>query len=184
MRVISGRARGRKLQAPVGLNTRPTTDRVKESIFSMINFYIRESRVLDLFAGTGALGIEAISRGAQYGVFVDNNKKSVDVINKNLRDVKFEKESLVLNCDINTALSKLATKTEKFDVIFMDPPYLKGFIIPTIEKIDNSQLLNDGGIILIEHDQKDVLEEKIGNFYRSKFKKYGNTLISIYKKEE
>ncbi|PAB58880.1 16S rRNA (guanine(966)-N(2))-methyltransferase RsmD [Anaeromicrobium sediminis] len=184
MRVISGRARGRRLNSPKGTNTRPTTDRVKESIFSIINFYIQDSKILDLFAGTGALGIEAISRGAEYGVFVDNDKNSIKTIKENLENMGFEKESTVLYCDVDAAISKLSTKGEKFHIIFMDPPYLKGFIEPSLEKIYNSEILTEDGIILIEHDVKDILIENIAGFYKYKEKKYGNTLISIYKKEE
>ncbi|MCT4594887.1 MAG: 16S rRNA (guanine(966)-N(2))-methyltransferase RsmD [Anaeromicrobium sp.] len=184
LRVISGRAKGRRLNSPKGTNTRPTTDRVKESVFSIINFYIRDSKVLDLFAGTGALGIEAISRGAEYGVFVDNDKNSIEVIKENLENLGFQRESSVLYCDVDAAISNLSSKGEVFHIIFMDPPYLKGFIEPSLEKIYDSNILSDDGIVLIEHDLKDILSENIAGFYKYKEKKYGNTLISIYKKEE
>ncbi|MBF8982187.1 16S rRNA (guanine(966)-N(2))-methyltransferase RsmD [Lutibacter sp. B2] len=183
MRVISGIAKGKRLMAPKGLETRPTTDRVKESIFSMINNYIIESNVLDLFSGTGSLGIEAISRGANYGYFVDNNKNSIKVINENIKTTGFEEKSEVLWSDTLNVIKQLGENGKKINIIFMDPPYLKDLIVPCIEAIDSERLLDEEGIIVVEHDIKDNIPAEIGSLKKIKEKKYGNTRISIYTEE-
>ncbi|QZY57110.1 16S rRNA (guanine(966)-N(2))-methyltransferase RsmD [Crassaminicella profunda] len=183
MRVIAGISKGMRLKSPKGLETRPTTDRVKESIFSMINPYIIDSVVLDLFSGTGSLGIEALSRGAEKAYFVDCNKNSIKVIKENIAYTRLEEKSTVLFCDAHRAIKELALGTNKIDIIFMDPPYLKGLIIPSIDAIEKEEILNKEGIILVEHDLKDSLPEYIGKFMKRKEKKYGNTLITIYAKE-
>ncbi|QXM05876.1 16S rRNA (guanine(966)-N(2))-methyltransferase RsmD [Crassaminicella indica] len=183
MRVIAGISRGMKLKSPKGLNTRPTTDRVKEAIFSMINPYIIDSVVLDLFSGTGSIGIEALSRGAEKAYFVDNNKNSIHVIKENIAYTKFSEKSTVLFCDAQKAIKELCLGANKIDIIFMDPPYLKNLILPTINKIEAQGILNDDGIIVVEHDIKDSLPKEIGKFIKIKEKKYGNTLITIYSEE-
>ena len=183
MRVISGVSKGKRLMAPKGLETRPTTDRVKESIFSMINNYIIESNILDLFSGTGSLGIEAISRGANYGYFVDNNKNSIKVINENIKTTGFEEKSEVLWSDTLNVIKQLGENGKKVNIIFMDPPYLKDLIVPCIEAIESERLLDDEGIIVVEHDIKDSIPDVIGSLKKIKEKKYGNTRISIYTEE-
>lgn len=184
MRVISGKVRGLKLNTPKNEDVRPTTDRVKESLFNMINPYIMESSVLDLFAGTGSLGIECLSRGANKCVFVDISKESIAIVKSNIKKARVEKESIVLNSDFKDAISKLKLQENKFDVIFMDPPYYKNMFIDALQKIDNASLLNEDGIIIIEHDSKDVFPENIGRLEKSRDKKYGNTTITFYKPEE
>ncbi len=180
MRVIAGELRGRKIKAPDGLHTRPTTDRVKESIFSMIYPYLMDSIVLDLFAGSGNLGIEALSRGAQKSYFVENNKKSLEVVKENLSTLGLLDQSVVLLADAMKALKELDLKGEKFDIIFLDPPYMKGFIIPCIEAIEENKLLNVDGIVVIEHNVEDVLPNDIGKLLKTKDRRYGDTNISIY----
>lgn len=184
MRVISGKVRGLKLNTPKNEDVRPTTDRVKESLFNMINPYIMESNVLDLFAGTGSLGIECLSRGANKCVFVDISKESISIIKSNIKKARVENESIVLNSDFKDAISKLKIQGNKFDVIFMDPPYYKNMFIDALQKIDNASLLNEDGIIIIEHDSKDAFPENIGRLEKTRDKKYGNTTITFYKPEE
>lgn len=162
MRVISGSARGRKLKAPEGLNTRPTTDRIKESLFNIIAADLYECRFLDLFSGSGGMGIEALSRGAKKAVFVDNNRNSVAVINDNIRATRFEDRALVLNCDISGAISKLGSIGEKFDIIFMDPPYNRGFVESTLTYIVKADILADDGYIIAEQSQEDKTPEVHG----------------------
>lgn len=148
MRVISGEAKGHKLFAPKGLNTRPTADRVKESVFSMLTEYIPSSCVLDLFSGSGAMGIEALSRGASSVVFVDNNSESVRIIEMNLKKTRFSDKSSIMKADVLWAIPHL--KDKKFDVILMDPPYHSGLIQKTINLISETDMLSDFGIILAE----------------------------------
>lgn len=184
MRVISGKARGLKLNAPKNDDVRPTTDRVKESLFNMINPYIMDSNILDLFAGTGSLGIECLSRGANKCIFVDNSKESINIVKSNIKKARVESESIVLNLDFKSAINSLSLKNEKFDVIFMDPPYYKNMFSDALGSIDNNNLLKEDGIIVVEHDTKDKFPDDIGRLYKSRDKKYGNTTLTFYKVEE
>jgi 16S rRNA (guanine(966)-N(2))-methyltransferase RsmD len=184
LRVISGKARGLKLDTHKNLDVRPTTDRVKESLFNIINPYIRESNILDLFAGTGSLGIECLSRGAKNCVFVDKSKDSIGIVKSNVKKARVENESTILNLDFKTAIDRLNVQNKKFDIIFMDPPYYKNMFIDALSNIDNSDLLSEDGIIVVEHDTKDKFIDKIGRLEKSKEKKYGNTTLTFYKMEE
>lgn len=184
MRVISGKARGLKLNTPKNEDVRPTTDRVKESLFNIINSYIMDSNVLDLFAGTGSLGIECLSRGAKGCTFVDISKDSIDIVKSNIKRARVEEDSFIINSDFKTAIDKLKMQNSKFDIVFMDPPYYKNMFIESIEKIDNSNLLNEEGIIVIEHDSDDSFPEKLGRLEKTRDKKYGNTTLTFYKLEE
>ena len=184
MRVISGKVRGLKLNAPKNDDVRPTTDRVKESLFNMINSYMMDSDILDLFAGTGSLGIECLSRGANKCVFVDKSKESINIVKSNIKKARVENESIVLNLDFKSAISSLALKKEKFDVIFMDPPYYKNMFSDALSAVDNNNLLKEDGIIVVEHDTVDKFPDNMGRLYKSREKKYGNTTITFYKLEE
>ena len=184
MRVISGKARGLKLNAPKNQDVRPTTDRVKESLFNMINSYIMDSNILDLFAGTGSLGIECLSRGAKNCVFVDKSKDSINIVRSNVKKARVENESTILNVDFKDAVKRLSTQNQKFDVIFMDPPYYENMFIECLKSIDKFNLLDEDGIIVVEHDTKDLFEDSIGRLNKSREKKYGNTTLTFYKLEE
>lgn len=180
MRVISGKVRGLKLNTPKNEDVRPTTDRVKESLFNMINHYVMESDVLDLFAGTGSLGIECLSRGANKCVFVDVSKESISIAKSNIKKARVENESTILNLDFKDAINKLKIQNNKFDLIFMDPPYYKNMFIDALEKVDEASLLKEDGIIVIEHDSKDSFPDEIRNLIKTKSKKYGNTTLTFY----
>ncbi|WXR61553.1 16S rRNA (guanine(966)-N(2))-methyltransferase RsmD [Peptostreptococcaceae bacterium AGR-M142] len=183
MRVISGKARGTKLECPTGDNVRPTTDRIKESLFNIINMDIIDTNVLDLFCGTGALGIESLSRGANRCVFVDRDKKSIEMTKRNILKTKLMDYSIIENIDVKTAISKYSS--EQFDYIFLDPPYNKDFCMEVLRLINDNEILNEDGIIVIEHDPKEVLDEVLGHLIRFKEKKYNKTtMISFYKLEE
>ena len=184
MRVISGKVRGIKLDTPKNDDVRPTTDRVKESLFNIINPYVIDSNVLDLFAGTGSLGIECLSRGALSATFVDVSKDSINIVKSNVKKARVENESTILNLDFKTAIDRLNVQNKKFDIIFMDPPYYKNMFIDALSNIDNSDLLSEDGIIVVEHDTKDKFIDKIGRLEKSKEKKYGNTTLTFYKLEE
>ncbi|SHF20841.1 16S rRNA (guanine(966)-N(2))-methyltransferase RsmD [Caldanaerobius fijiensis DSM 17918] len=181
MRVISGTAKGVRLYCPEGLDVRPTADRIKESIFNILQLYIPGAVVLDLFSGSGALGIESLSRGAEKAVFVDQSKQSVQFIKKNLMAAKLVDRATVLCMPVKKALEKLDSQ---FDLIFMDPPYLKGLITPTLEDIGLKNLLKEEGIIVVEHDSKDFLPDTITFFVRYRQKQYGRTTVSFYKRFE
>src|SRR5690554_6539557 len=147
MRVISGKARGHALKAPKGLNTRPTTDRVKESLFNIIQTRLDESVVMDLFSGSGNLGIESLSRNADKAYFIDNNKNSIQIIKENLKKTSLINNSIVIQMDIISAVEKLSAEGVQADIIFMDPPYSKGFVLPVLEKIVSSHILKRDGIV-------------------------------------
>jgi 16S rRNA (guanine966-N2)-methyltransferase len=150
LRVISGEAGGIPLKSTKGSNTRPTTDRMKETLFNILQNEVPGSRVLDLFAGSGALGIEALSRGALGGVFVDKNVHAIQVIQKNLAHTGLLDRGQVLHTDYITALRKLGKKKEKFHIIFLDPPYNQEFLMDAIQRIKDFQLLEKEGLIVVE----------------------------------
>jgi len=179
MRIISGQFRGRKLKTLEGMNTRPTADRVKESLFNILNSKVYDSKVLDLFAGSGALGLEALSRGAESCVFVDSSKEAINIIKENIKLCKIEEKSKVINKDY---LEVLKSTNEKFDIIFVDPPYSKGIEIRVLENVKN--ILSDKGIVIIETDQTDITPEEINGLVKYDSRKYGRTIISFYTHDE
>lgn len=183
MRVISGSAKGLKLKSPEGLNIRPTADRIKESLFNIIAPYLYNSIFLDLFSGTGSIGIEALSRGAKNVTFVDYDKNSISIIKKNISLAKFEKQSIIYNLNTINAIDKLNKDNKKFDIIFLDPPYNKGFLLPTLEKIEQYNLLNNNGFIICEQ-HIDEPEINLKNLYTYKIKKYKITKIDFLKYKE
>lgn len=181
VRIIAGSARGTKLDTIEGLDTRPTTDRVKENIFNIVQFEIMGERVLDLFAGSGALGLEAASRGADQVVLVEASPKCAVVTQKNIDKSNLKGKVKLILKPVENALKSLKTE-DVFHVVFMDPPYDKGFVIPTIESIDALGLVDDSGMIVVEHNSKTQYPDVIGGFELGKFKKYGSTAVSIYRR--
>ena len=180
MRVITGKARGVQLKTPDGMATRPTTDRVKEALFSIIQFDIPTARVLDLFGGTGQLGIEALSRGAQSAVFVDAGEPACRLIKENLRRTKLDTDAKVIRSDY---LQYLKRCREKFDIIFLDPPYAEVFLENALKCITEIDILETGGIIVAERPVGKELPWDFEGFTRSKDYKYGKTLLTIYRKD-
>ena len=179
MRVITGKARGVQLKTPDGMLTRPTTDRVKEALFSIIHFEIPGARVLDLFGGTGQLGIEALSRGAKSAVFVDAGEAACKLIRENLKRTKFEQEGKVVRSDY---LDYLKRTREQFDIIFLDPPYAEVFLENALKQITEFDILRSGGIIIAERPLGKELPWEFEGFERSRDYKYGNTLLAVYRK--
>lgn len=154
MRIIAGRAKGHNLKAPKGMNTRPTQDRVRESIFNVLtNYGLVEATVLDLFSGTGAFGLEAVSRGASLAVCVD--KRTARIIKENVTHCHFESNVEVLPVTIEVAAKQLAGR--QFDYIFSDPPYEQGFVAATLAVVVNQQLLKENGMLIVEHHEKEPL---------------------------
>ncbi len=183
MRVISGKVRGTKLETLDGNNTRPTLDRVKEALFNIIQSDIIDSRVLDLFSGSGALGIEALSRGADFCVMCDKSGDAIKIINKNLNKTHFEDKALVIKNDYLKALELI--KNEKFDIIFIDPPYEANIAVDSINRILKLGLLSNDGIIVLETDNKERELENLKNINVNVYdlRKYGRvTLIFLNRK--
>ena len=179
MRVIAGQARGIQLKTPEGMLTRPTSDRVKEALFSILNFDLPGARVLDLFAGTGQLGIEALSRGASAAVFVDERDAACGLVKENLKRTGFLQQSTVVRADYQNYLRHC---NEKFDIILLDPPYSEVFLENSLKIITEIDILQSGGIIATEYPFGKVLPESICEVYRSKVYKYGKTALTILRK--
>lgn len=181
MRVITGTARGRKLKDLPGLDTRPTTDRVKEGIFNIIQFDIEGRRVLDLFAGTGQLGIEALSRGAAAATFIDQRKEAAAVIKENVKLTGFSGQARVINGD---ALQFLASAAERFDLIFVDPPYGAGLWEASLQSISRFDILTNHGIIICESPLEQELPPMPPPYLLHRTYRYGKIKITTYHKEE
>lgn len=176
MRVITGTARGRKLQTLEGDSVRPTTDMVKEAMFSIVHFDVEDARVLDMFCGCGQLGIEALSRGAQSAVFTDISRQSMQVTEKNLEATGFRNKAKTV---IANSLEYLDRTSELFDIAFLDPPYNAGIMEDAIERVRLH--MADGGIIVCETSADEVLSEEIEGF-KSKRYKYGKIALTVYRK--
>lgn len=179
MRIITGNLRWRNIEAPNGKGVRPTGDKVKGSIFNIIRPFIDGSICLDLFAGSGNLGLEAISSGADKCYFVDNSRESIKYIHKNVESCNVSDKSVIICSGYERALKKIG---EKVDIIFIDPPYYGNLYIDSISRIDFLDLLSDDGIIIAEHDSDIELPEIIASFNKFKEKKYGRVMVSFYKK--
>ncbi len=178
MRVISGKVRGLKLDCPQGIETRPTLDRVKEAVFSMLLPYIVDSSVLDLYAGSGALGIEALSRGADSAVFIDDNEAACNCIESNLSKSKFDVQSKVIKTSVENFLK---STDKKFDIIFLDPPYSKNMYSKALKLIRDYNVLSANGIILVEWDYEIGFTKDLSDFVVVKEKKYGRVGVSVLK---
>ncbi len=176
MRVITGTARGRKLMAPQGLDTRPTSDMAKEALFSIIQFEVEGSAVLDLFAGSGQLGIEALSRGARSAVFVDSSREANQAITENLENTKLKDRARITMMD---AAAFLKTVREPFDIALLDPPYNKGLIAAVLPLL--VPCMNPGGIILCETQRDEMLPEAVGIFATRKEYRYGKAKLTTYR---
>ena len=176
MRVITGTARGRKLQEPSGMDIRPTADVVKEAVFNIIQFDIEGRRVLDLFAGTGQLGIEALSRGAAECVFVDESRDALKIVSENLSRCKLE--GRVMQSDGPGYLERGG----KFDIIFLDPPYAEIFLENALKSISEIDILSECGILICERPAEKTLPAQIGCLHVSREYRYGRVAVSLYRK--
>ena len=176
MRVITGQARGRRLISPEGYDVRPTTDKVKESLFNILQFRLDGAAVLDLFAGSGQLGIEALSRGADRAVFVDSSRKSLDVVKKNIELCRFTSQSQTFLLD---ATAFLRTTNEKFDIVILDPPYHKNLCISALELLGNA--VNDDAVVICETQSDEELPERIGKFSVDRVYSYSSIKLTAYR---
>ena len=179
MRVISGTARGTRLKTPDGLQTRPTSDRVKEAVFSIIQFEIQGSRFLDLFGGSGQMGIEALSRGAVSATIVDGRREACKLIQENLRLSRLFDRAKVVQSDY---LAYLDRCKETYDLIFLDPPYAEVFLENSLKKISEIDILSDRGIIICERPEDKALEIELPGLVRGKDYRYGKTWITLFRK--
>ena len=180
MRVIAGSAKGKVLKTPEGMHTRPTADRVKEALFSIIQFDLPGASVLDLFGGTGQLGIEALSRGAKRAVFVDAREDACQLIKENLKRAKLESDASVVRCDYMQYLNRCK---DRFDIILLDPPYAEVFLENSLKVITEIDILQSGGIIIAERPLGKDLPYDFPGFTRSKDYKYGQILLTLYRKD-
>jgi 16S rRNA (guanine(966)-N(2))-methyltransferase RsmD len=181
MRIISGVAKGRKLVSPEGMNTRPTLDRIKESIFNIIQHSVVDAKVVDVFAGTGSLGLEAVSRGAKECYLIDKGDVTFKCLKQNVDNLNFNDRCKCFNIDSYSALKGFGEKGLIFDLIFIDPPYLKDMIPPAVDIITEKNLLAKDGLIVAKIDTKEELYN--GNSVIKLFdsRKYGNTTVCFYR---
>ncbi len=183
MRVIGGERKGRRLLVPKGQAVRPTAARVKESLFNILPHDFTGMTVLDLFAGTGNLSIEALSRGAQHAVLVDRSARSAAAIRENLRRVGLTARAEVWAVPVTRALKSLAKRGEIFDMIFLDPPYDQGMVEPSLNVLAQGILLSDAGTVVAEHSRRDAVSRRYGPLVLHDQRRYGDTLLSFFKHE-
>lgn len=179
MRIISGTSRGRRLATPKSQAIRPTSDRVKESIFNIIGELVEGKVVLDLFAGTGNLGIEALSRGAKRTLFVEKGRQAIRLIKRNLSQLGMEGQSEIIPKDVHRAIGILRERGESFDLILMDPPYGKGLISKTLTKLNSHRIYHEDSILVIEHDRRESLPNSTGGWNLIRQQRVGDTIISF-----
>ena len=184
LRIIAGSAKGTRLKTPKGMNTRPTTDRVKESVFGILAARIADADVLDLFAGTGNLGLEALSRGASTAILIDKNIQSIKIMLENAILTKLTGMAVICREDVMQALRRFDNEGKAFDLIFCDPPYNLGLGPKVLQTIDTGNVLKDSGILVLEHSRHEKIPEGLKRIvaYRSEF--YGETVVSFFIRQE
>lgn len=180
LRVIGGSLKGKPLASPKGLAVRPTTGRVREAVFNILFCRVQNAFVLDLFAGTGAFGIEALSRGAARVVFVDNSPASLAVIRRNIQACGLEHAAVIMRQDATRRLSAIAESHRAFDLVFMDPPYGRNAVGSTLTALEKSNALKNGALVIAEHSLKESVEINGGHFFLNDQRKYGGTLVSFF----
>ena len=185
MRVIAGSARGVRLTAPVGIQTRPTADRVKEALFSIIvsRRDLFGARILDICGGTGSLGIEALSRGAASCTFIEQSRAVVEILERNLTRAGLAGKAECLAVDALNGLNQLTKKGKSFDIVFFDPPYSSSLYIPVIEALSSSELLAGGGLLVAECSSRSLLAGQVGNLVKVDSRIYGDTALEFFTRE-
>ena len=183
MRIIAGTMKGRKLRAPSGLDLRPTSDKVKEALFNILSDQIEGATFLDLYAGTGSIGIDALSRGAPSVVFVENNKHHLQYLKENLASCSLEERAEVFATMASAFLTRAKKSNRSFDLIFIDPPYESKEVEKILPMLEEGDMITDHGMVVIEHFYKKTLPEKAGNLFFLKKYKYGETILSFYAKK-
>lgn len=179
MRIIAGTLKGRRLAAVKG-KIRPTSDKVREAVFSILGPAVLEARVLDLFAGTGALGLEALSRGGQTAVFVEEHPASLAVLRRNIESLGLSDRAEVLAMAVKAGLRKLASRRAVFDLAFLDPPYGEGLAAAALQDLAEARILSPRAWIVAEHSRRDVLPEVVRALQRTDLRTYGDTRVAFY----
>ena len=179
MRIISGKFRGRKLFSSSGHHTRPTSDRVREALFNILSYRTDNAVVLDLFAGTGALGIESASRGASAVVCIDNSPSAIGTIQKNVRNLTLEDTLRTIKWDIARNLNCIHVSEPGYDLVFLDPPYERGLVEKALENLHRSQGVKPGATLVVEHSTREPLPEECPFLELTDQRKYGKTLVSF-----
>jgi len=180
LRIIGGKYKGRKLRSVKGTKTRPTAERTREAIFNIIVFQVPGAAVLDLFAGTGAFGLEALSRGARSAVFIDSSSQSISVLRQNLAGLHHQSPTKVIRWDLSRNLNCLKLSAPAIDLVFMDPPYNKNLIRPTLNHLHSSQCLTDNARIIVEHSHREAVLADQLPFEVVDRRKYGKTLVTFF----
>jgi 16S rRNA (guanine(966)-N(2))-methyltransferase RsmD len=180
VRVISGSAKRTSLKMPRGGKVRPTADRVKEALFNILGPTVQDTFILDLFAGSGALGIEALSRGGAYCFFVEKDRLVMDTLKKNVEKTKLLHKAEFINKDVGKGLKLLAGKKVTFDFVFMDPPYRQQLEIVTLEQLSSFKLLVNGAVVVMESDKNQLFPDKVSSLSKVRCEKYGNTMLTFY----
>ena len=184
MRVIGGHDRGRRLKVPKGRSLRPTSARVKEALFDILPHDLSGAKVLDLYAGTGNVTIEALSRGAAEAILIDASKQAANAIRENLRRLRLAARTKVWIIAVTRAVKLLARRGETFDMIFLDPPYEHGWVATTIKAVADGELLRQTGVLIAEHSPREELQSRYGALVLVDQRRYGGTLLSFFKQEE
>lgn len=184
VRIIAGSDRGRRLKTPSGRGVRPTIDRVKEALFNILGDLVVDSRFLDLFAGAGGVGIEALSRGANQVVFVELDARHVEIIRENLKLCGFSDRARVYRNDAARACQILGQKGVRFDIIFADPPYGRGLHSSILGQIDQAGILRAGGVVVLEHGSRDLVPSSTAHLKFSRTERYGDTQLSFYLRQD
>jgi 16S rRNA (guanine966-N2)-methyltransferase len=179
LRVIGGNLKGKKLYSIPGTTIRPTADRLRESIFNILSFRVQDAVVLDLFAGTGAFGIEALSRGAESAVFVDNNREVISVIDRNVRSCALDNRAKIIKWNIKKNLNCLKSFRRAFNLIFLDPPYNQSMVKPALSNLEQSRSLGKDAYFVIEHSPLEKITNDLSNFEVTDQRRYGRALVSF-----
>lgn len=182
MRIIAGIAKGRVIKTRKGTDTRPTLDRVKESLFGILGPYIGDARFLDLFSGSGSIGLEALSRGAKKCIMIEKDSEALKYIIENINNLGFEKVSRAYKNDVERAVEILGKKREKFDIIFMDPPYRDEVCSKVLKAIKKAEILEENGLIICEHHIAERMPEELHGFKKADERKYKTKVMTFYTK--
>jgi len=180
MRIIAGWARSRRLVAPPGASTRPTSDRVREALFNIMGPPPPQTRVLDLFAGSGGLGLEAMSRGAMSAVFVEKAAPALKCLRQNIEALDLAGDTIVLGDDVDRALKRLADREHRFHWVFVDPPYKGGHAEATLQRLGTGGVITESASVMVEHDRRTTLPESVGVLTRSDQRSWGDTTVTFY----
>ena len=183
VRIIAGTARGRRIETLEGVETRPTLDRVKEAVFGSLQFRIPYAKVLDLFAGSGNLGLEALSRGAKHVVLNDRNPACVEIIRRNVETLGFSDAARTMNLDYAAAIAQLSSEGEAFDLAFLDPPYREGISGDAVRRLFESGLILPGGVVVLEHAAELVPKDEPGVYRVARTKRFGKCGYSLIEED-